>query len=67
MVDEQPPQQEPDVVTRAEQAVARLDAKLAEVKTLIEKNQEIEARRILGGQSTAAPPVQQREETIYRT
>lgn len=57
------PQPEADFVSRAEQAVKQLDAKLAETKEILAKNQAAEARLILGGQSVAGQPVQQREET----
>jgi hypothetical protein len=65
MVDEikQDVQAQPDLVVQATQAAERIEKALLETKEILAKNQAIEARIILGGQSHAGTPTPVVEET----
>ena len=52
-----------DLVERAEAAAKRIEDAIEKNEAILRKNQEIEAKRILGGKSEAAPEPEKKEES----
>lgn len=63
MEGEQPTEAPQDVVSRAEAILAEVKLREQNAISREQKAMEIEARRILGGQSVASQPVEKKEET----